>query len=239
VRRRSSESAALMDVLIGRTERVLFRFNDEVRAGFPERGVESGQHMIGHVGSIGLLCDWALVEMRLDLDRSTVIQLCRYHDLAKALLGDEARVPIDKVGRPTGKMVANIKRMIRVGFSSVDRKDELAQAIEVLRPEFADSPKLWKEIERIISTYYLSEGKRKKEVNFVRGMGQVLDVHLGLWYVSQERMLPTEQNVRSFTDELTTRLDNWVARLYWEMLKNRYLNVLEQVYPSTSMALAQ
>lgn len=239
MRRRSSESAALMDVLIDRIESVIFRFNDEIRVGFFERGVKGGQHMIGHVGSITLICEWANVEFDLKLNRTNLGKLCQNHDLAKALLGDEARVPIDKVGRPTGKMFARIKKALRVGFSSEDRRAELARAIEVLKPEFEDSPQLWKEVKDSVTSYYLPKGKGKKEVDFVRSMGQVLDVHLGLWYVSQGRMLPTEQNVRSFTDELITRLDNWVARLYWEMLKNRYLNVLEQLYPSTSIALAQ
>lgn len=239
MQRRSSEAAALVEVLVDRIERVAFPFTDEVRAGFPERGVKNGQRMIGHIESIGFLCEWAIIDMGLDLNSAFVTRLCRYHDLAKAMLGDEARVPLKEVGKPTGKITARIKQLVKSGLSVGARKDELSKALQVLRPEFYGSPLLWREIEETITAYYISSAKRKREVDFVWSMGQVLDAHFGLWYASQKRMDTTPINVRTLTDELEARLRHWVARLYWQIVKDKYFDILIAVYPSKTSARDQ
>lgn len=236
---RSPDAIALIGDLVNLVEGVVFPFTDVVRAGYPERGVESGQRMSGHTESIGYLCDWFITELELSLDRILVSRLCRHHDLAKSRLGDKSRVPVQELRRPVGKIQARVRRFMSSGKSLRDRKEELARDLAALKPEFLDHPFIWEGVEESLTIYYLRPNNGKKEAEFVWSLGQVMDAHFALWYVDDNRMKRTAKNIRTFTDEMDARLLHWTAKLYWLVVKERYINTLVRVYPNKAMVLAQ
>lgn len=229
-----------MDALILIMEILSFPLSDSERAGYSHRGVRNAQHMGSHISCLMDLCAWISQEFNLGMDEKLVCSLVRNHDRHKAVRSDEPRVkgpagegPISAVGRL-------VRRFIDVGFSAHEREEELQTALSLINSAFQpDIIKVNGEIEDAITLYFLRRGKGKREAQFVHDMGQVMDVHVALWYTATGRMEATPYNIRSFADRLNERIQHKIAKLYWERVKAKYLDTLKLVYRRPSIALAQ
>ena len=229
----------VISCLVGTIEDVLFPWSDDGRGGYVRRGVTNALRMIGHVELVDYIVQWTIKELGLKLDPLLASRLCRIHDLHKAVLGDRTRIPESELGRPTGRLTARIKRFLSSGRSLKERRAELAEAIEALRPRFESCPELWEETLQDLRTYFLWPRVGGQEARFVWAMSEVADVWIALWYARTGRMEATPRNIRTFTDEFGSRLSHRIAGVYWKVLKERYIDVLLKVYRTRSIALAQ
>ena len=113
----------------------------------------------------------------------------------------------------------------------------------VLKPYFAETPEIWAATKATLELYFLRPrvrfDARGVTAWFVHNIGQVLDVHLALWYARKGYMDITPGNVRTFTERLNRRIRDETAKLYWSQIKQRYLPEITKVYPTKSRALAQ
>lgn len=231
----------VLDAVIELVEMLLFSLSLQTRAGYKIRKVKAASRlrMIGHIGMTAQVCRWINIELGLGHDRSTIIELGLDHDLAKAIDPDQARIPTI----PTTRVGAVIRQFIGSGISYPDRKHEHQGAIRALEPHFARTPRIWEATDTSLGLYFLRPlvafGARGKIAWFVHNVGQVLDAHLGLWYVRNGHMDPTEGNIRSLVERLERRVRDKTARAYWSRVKLWYLPELTRVYRTPSKALAQ
>jgi len=230
-----------VDSIIDLVEALLFPLSLHARAGYKVRGVRPAKQvrMLGHIGMTEQVCRWFNTELRLGHNPVTVSELSLDHDLAKAINRDEPRIP----DIPTSRIAAFIRRFVDNGLSYDDRRQEHRGVVAVLRPYFTETPEIWAATSASLELYFLRPrlrlGARGLIAWFVHNIGQVLDVHLALWYARKGYMDITQGNVRTFTERLERRIRDETAKLYWSRVKQRYLPEISQVYPTKRVALAQ
>ena len=238
MRKRGSVAWAVVLDVVGQIETVGFKFMDVARGGYVARGVTNPPRMIGHTGVVCNATTALNTELHLGLDNALIREMGLIHDQAK-ITGDPPRIGVQELQRPSGRISMGLKKLRRKGLSYHDRKANLDDDLRVLGPIYETTPEIWSEISRALTDYHFM---RNNEAKLLHGVGQVVDAHGLLWYARTNRMKPTPlyvRYIRLMTDELSLNLRHSAADLYWQVVKERFLDVLLKVYKRPGIALAQ
>ena len=242
--RRGPTQEECMDALVEQMETLSFPKGQNERVGFKRIGVKKPQRIGGHVSCLEDLCVWTWESLpRLNLDPLIVWKICRNHDRKKAIVPDQSRIKGDTSQGPIRFIRRLVRKMQLIGFSKEEREAEYVESVELIYPYLRpETPAVGDEVEISLDRFFLQRGKRVeggREAQYVHDMGEVMDVHVVLWYIRAGQTQATDEDIRSFVTDLTSRISDRTAKLYWSRVKVRYLDILKQVYGRPSVALAQ
>jgi len=231
--RSTSVPTEVLDALINQVE-LLFTLSQQVRGGFTQRGVSDldAQRMLGHIGIVGIVSRWFNQTFSLGFNESLLTDLCYYHDMAKALMGDPPRVEAGSPDKPWNVITSMISRFVKRGLSYSERRTEFEKAVQALSPYLSDdTPQIKQDALETLELYFLRQGIGKDVARFVFDLGQVIDVHAALWYADRGQMEASPYNVRSFTYQLSTRINHWTVRAYWRRMRaHRFTTIMLPAY---------